>query len=159
MVGTPGADLEAELDMTREEVGAALSLDVSRPVLLVLQHPASTEAGLAASQMRETMEAVCSFGEQIVVIFPNADAGGRGMIDVIKNYEGLPNVRAHKSLPRSLYVGLLSVTTVMIGNSSSDANNCCKTFQYSRPATLAPNISTRVEVDASHPAYQKSPIL
>jgi UDP-hydrolysing UDP-N-acetyl-D-glucosamine 2-epimerase len=119
MVGTPGSDLQRELTMTREEVARALEVDVSGRVLVVLQHPVTSEAARAPQQMRETMEAATSFSEETVVIYPNADAGGRGMIKVIKEYEHLPFVRTFKSLPRSTYIGLLSVASVLIGNSSS----------------------------------------
>ena len=105
--------------MSPNEVAEDLGLDLSRQVLLVLQHPVTTESLEASKQMRETMDAVCTFEEETVVVYPNADAGGREMIEVIQDYEHLPFVHAFKSLPRRTYVGLLSVASVMIGNSSS----------------------------------------
>ncbi len=119
VVGTPGTNLKAELDMPREELAQTLGLDLSRRILLVLQHPVTTKVDAAPLHMRETMEAVVSLQEQTVVIYPNADAGGRGMIKVINGYRHLPHLRTFKSLPRRAYAGLLSVASVMIGNSSS----------------------------------------
>ena len=119
MVGTPGSDLRGELRMSGEELARLLGLNLSGRLLLVLQHPVSTEADEAAKQMYETMEAVSGLGEETVVIYPNSDAGGREMIKVIGEYEGLPLVHTFKSLPRQAYVGLLSVASIMIGNSSS----------------------------------------
>jgi len=123
MVGTPGSNLKAGPVMTNEEVGRALGLDLSGQVLVVLQHPVTTEADEAANQMRETMEAVCSFHTETVVIYPNSDAGGRQITQVIQTFEHLPFVHTFKSLPRPTYVGLLSVASVMVGNSSSALSN------------------------------------
>jgi UDP-N-acetylglucosamine 2-epimerase len=53
------------------------------------------------------------------VIYPNADAGGRAMIEVIKKYEGIRFIKAFRSLPRDKYLALMSAASVMVGNSSS----------------------------------------
>ena len=123
MVGTPGATIKVDPATTKETVGHEIGFDLSGRVFVVLQHPVTTQARHAARQMRETMEAVCSFREPTVVIYPNSDAGGRAMIDVIKEYEPLPFVSAFKSLPRPAYTSLLSVSDVLIGNSSSALSN------------------------------------
>ena len=137
MVGTPGSNLKGELRTGKEELAHQLRLNLPERLLLVLQHPVTTEVDGAAQQMRETMEAVSGLGEETVVIYPNSDAGGREMIKVIREYEALPFVHTFKSLPREAYVGLLSVTGIMLGNSSSaltDAPN------FGLPAV---NIGTR----------------
>ena len=123
MVGTPGANLKTDPATTKETVGTEIGTDLFGHVFVVLQHPVTTEADDAPRQMRETMEAVCSFEEPTVVIYPNSDAGGRAMIEVIKEYEELPFVSAFKSLPRPVYTSLLSVSDVMVGNSSSALSN------------------------------------
>jgi UDP-hydrolysing UDP-N-acetyl-D-glucosamine 2-epimerase len=123
MVGTPGATIRIDPSTTKETVAESIGVDLSGRVFVVLQHPVTTEAGDAPRQMRETMEAVCSFSQPTVVIYPNSDAGGRSMIEVIKQYEGLPFVSAFKSLPRPVYTSLLSVSDVLIGNSSSALSN------------------------------------
>jgi GDP/UDP-N,N'-diacetylbacillosamine 2-epimerase (hydrolysing) len=120
MVGTPGCDLLAELDISPGQVAEELSLDLEQPVIVVLQHPETAGAEQqAGSQMRETMESVSALGYRTILIYPNSDAGGRDMIKVIQEYESLSFLSVYKSLPRDLYVGLLSVASVMIGNSSS----------------------------------------
>ena len=54
-----------------------------------------------------------------IIIYPNADAGGRKMISTIKKYEGLPFIKTYKSLPHKDYLGLLKAAAVLVGNSSS----------------------------------------
>jgi UDP-N-acetylglucosamine 2-epimerase len=53
------------------------------------------------------------------VIYPNADAGGRGMIEMINEYKDLPFITIYKCLEHIDYLSLLKKTSVLIGNSSS----------------------------------------
>jgi UDP-hydrolysing UDP-N-acetyl-D-glucosamine 2-epimerase len=74
----------------------------------------------AGQQMETTLKAVAEFKHQTMVIYPNADAGGRRMIRVINEYEKkLPFFSSYKNLSREAYLGLMAVSSVMIGNSSS----------------------------------------
>jgi len=102
-----------------ERVLAELKLDDSKPILLVSQHPVTTEIEEADSQMRETMEAIKELGYQTVLIYPNSDAGGRKMRKVVKEYENLPFLHVFRNISRELYLGLMNVADVMVGNSSS----------------------------------------
>jgi UDP-N-acetylglucosamine 2-epimerase (non-hydrolysing)/GDP/UDP-N,N'-diacetylbacillosamine 2-epimerase (hydrolysing) len=120
VVGAPGLDLILnERILGSKKVAAKYGLEVSKPVLLVLQHSVVTEADQASDQIRETLEAVKELKHQAVLIYPNADAGGRRMIRVIKEYEKYPFVKTFKSVPHEEYLGLMRLASVMVGNSSS----------------------------------------
>jgi UDP-N-acetylglucosamine 2-epimerase (non-hydrolysing)/GDP/UDP-N,N'-diacetylbacillosamine 2-epimerase (hydrolysing) len=120
VVGAPGLDpIISEKVPDRKEIAAKYGLNLSKPVLLVLQHSVVTEAEDAANQIRETLEAVNELKQQTVLIYPNADAGGRRMIKTIKEYEKYPFVKAFKSVLHEDYLGLMKLASVMIGNSSS----------------------------------------
>lgn len=120
VVGSPALDaLLNEPSLGRAALADKYGLEVSGPLILVLQHPVTTEVDQASSQMRETLEAVVMLGYPAVVIYPNSDAGGRRMIEVIREHEGRPFIKAFKSLPRSDYLGMMKVASVMVGNSSS----------------------------------------
>lgn len=118
-VGAPQLDelLVGEL-APPEEVAARFELDLDRPVLLVLQHPVTEDYGEGATQMRETLEAVCELEQQTIVIFPNSDAGSDEIRHVIELYHR-PFMRVERNLPHRLYGGLLRVASAMVGNSSS----------------------------------------
>jgi GDP/UDP-N,N'-diacetylbacillosamine 2-epimerase (hydrolysing) len=120
MVGTPS--LVSLRDIGQEEVDrvlAGLGIRPGVPFILVLQHPVTYESGFAAQQMRETMEAVAGLGVQVVVIFPNSDAGGREMIEVIRSYVERGNIRMTENLPYRDFLALLSASSVLVGNSSA----------------------------------------
>ena len=89
------------------------------PLLLAVQHPLSTMPKEAKKGMRATMEAIDELGYQTILIYPNADPGGRAMIEVMKEFERRPNIKVYKSLPFEEYLGIMGMADVMIGNSSS----------------------------------------
>ena len=120
VVGSPALDIILnEPLLSPKTLGKKLGLDLSRPLILVVQHPVTTQVDEAPKQMRETLEAIVEIGYPTVVVYPNADAGGRRMIEVIKEYEKYPFIKTHKSLPRKEYLILMKVASVMVGNSSS----------------------------------------
>lgn len=120
VVGAPGLDqILNEPLLSREELERKYQIDFSKPVLLVVQHPVTLEMDSAPEQIRETLEAVVSLQIQAIVIYPNADAGGRGMIEMIKKYEHIPFIRTYKSLNHKEYLSLLKNVDVLMGNSSS----------------------------------------
>jgi UDP-N-acetylglucosamine 2-epimerase (non-hydrolysing)/GDP/UDP-N,N'-diacetylbacillosamine 2-epimerase (hydrolysing) len=120
VVGSPALDTILNRKFpSHDDVVKSFSLDPNKPVALVVQHPTSIAALDSNKEMRETMEALSDLKLQSVVIYPNADAGGRAMIEVIKKYEGLRFIKAFRSLPRDKYLALMSAASVMVGNSSS----------------------------------------
>ena len=124
-VGAPGLDdvVAGEYD-DPNETRAELGFDADRPLLLVVQHPVTTNPEQAGAQMRATLDAVSSFDAQIALVYPNADAGGKQMIEVIRehptrNDSGTGRFKAFENLPRRRYLGLLDAADAMVGNSSS----------------------------------------
>ena len=94
-------------------------LDPGRVYILVVQNPVTREADDAGRQMGKTLEAVRELGIQALVVYPNADAGGQEMIDVIRRYHGDPLIHAVQSLPHKDYLSLLKGAGALVGNSSS----------------------------------------
>ena len=120
VVGAPGLDLTLSTKLPKpRKLAEKYSLDLSRPIILVVQHSVVAEAENASSQIRETLNAVTELGYQTVLIYPNADAGGRRMIEVIKEYEKYPFIKTFKSIAHEEYLGLMKLASVMVGNSSS----------------------------------------
>lgn len=119
-VGAPQLDTLAETPMlNRGELSAHFDLDFEKPVIVVIQHPVLLEVENARAQMIETLEAVKTLAAQTVVIFPNNDAGGRRIIDVIREYENLSFLRTSRNLDRVVLVNLLRNASLLLGNSSA----------------------------------------
>ena len=120
MVGEPGLDVIRELDpVPAEEIARRLQLDLSRPVLLATLHPVTTEVHLARQQMTELLAALEELDIQTVFTYPNSDAGGREMAEVLESYRDRPFLRIVPDLGSRLYLSLLRVVSAMVGNSSS----------------------------------------
>ncbi len=102
----------------RDETAKRFGIDLSRPVVILLQHPVTEQYDAALDQMSETLEAVSALGQQTVVIFPNNDAGNMEMRRLIERYHA-PFMRIERNVSREAYAGLMSVASAMVGNSSS----------------------------------------
>lgn len=116
-VGAPGLDLlasEARGDLValRARLGLA-----EGPYLLVVQHPETVGVTDPAAQLDATIGAVAATGLPAVALFPNADAGGRAMIERL--HAAPRSVTVLPSLPRPDYVTLLAGAAALVGNSSS----------------------------------------
>jgi GDP/UDP-N,N'-diacetylbacillosamine 2-epimerase (hydrolysing) len=116
-VGAPGLDLlrdEASGDLARlrQEYG----LGEGR-YLVVIQHPETVGARDAAADLDATLEAVRLSGLRSVGLFPNADAGGRAMVERLADPP--PGMHVVPSLARRDYATLLAGAAALVGNSSS----------------------------------------
>jgi len=56
-----------------EEIAGLFQLDLSQPIILLVQHPVIEEYDSTVDQVQETLEAICALGHQTVAIFPNND--------------------------------------------------------------------------------------
>jgi UDP-hydrolysing UDP-N-acetyl-D-glucosamine 2-epimerase len=120
VVGAPGLDTILNEKMVEpEELAKKYEFDLSKPILLVVQHPVTTEVNDAPDHIHETLDAILELKYQTVLIYPNADAGGRKMIEVIKEYEQYPFIKTFKSIPYKEFLSLMKMASVMVGNSSS----------------------------------------
>lgn len=119
-VGAPGLDtiLNTEF-IPKEQLIEQYSLNASEPLILTIQHPVTTQPENAGSEMRTTLEALSELGMQSILVYPNSDAGGRSIIEVIKEYEHLPFLHTFKSLPHIEYLSMLNIADALVGNSSS----------------------------------------
>jgi len=120
VVGAPGLDLILNEKMPEpREIARKYGLDLSKLILLVVQHSVIIEADDAPNQIRETLEAIVELGYQTILVYPNADAGGRRMIEVIREYDKYPFIKTFRSVPHKEYLSFMKLASVMVGNSSS----------------------------------------
>lgn len=101
-----------------EEVTRAYCLRMNEPIVLFLHHPVTEEYDETVVQVREALEAICQLEYQTVSVFPNNDAGNEEIRRMIERYRR-PFMRVERNMPRRMYVGLMRIATVMLGNSSS----------------------------------------
>lgn len=121
VVGAPGLDYILNEKLIDPQIISEKynNLDLSKPIVLLVQHPTTLESKSAAQQARETLDALVELENQTIIIYSNADAGGRKIIEIIKNYENYHFIQTYKSIPSIEYLSLMNVASVMVGNSSS----------------------------------------
>ena len=125
-VGFPALDLIAEGNYAKpSEVYERFRLDPERPILIFTHHSVATEFDRAAEQVRPGLEAMEEVGAewecQILITYPNDDAGGRRIMAELSRLEAkhVPFIQVHQSLGRFFYHGILNVAAACVGNSSS----------------------------------------
>ncbi|MBF0385760.1 MAG: UDP-N-acetylglucosamine 2-epimerase (hydrolyzing) [Candidatus Omnitrophica bacterium] len=120
IIGAPGLETIVNQETTnKEKLAKKFKIDLNDPIILLIQHPVTTNTKEAANQIKETLEAVKKFECQTIIVYPNADSGGRSMIKVIDRYKSYKFIRAFKSIEHNDYLGLMSIASCMVGNSSS----------------------------------------
>ncbi len=116
VTGCPSIDVLMDTPyMPKEDLEKEFDVDFSKPLLLMIQHPVTTEAKSSIEQIRETIQAIKNKGVQTIVLLPNNDAGHAEIIDEIKNsgLKWLPSLSTIK------FVNLYRNVWGLIGNSSS----------------------------------------
>jgi UDP-hydrolysing UDP-N-acetyl-D-glucosamine 2-epimerase len=133
-VGFPAIDLIQDGNYANpNELADIYKLDLSRPVILFTQHSVTTEFHEAVSQIKPALFALKKLalaGAQVIITYPNNDAGGRKIIDTINDFSssefsGIQNIQIYSSLGRYNYHGILALASnpenkiCCVGNSSS----------------------------------------
>ena len=120
LVGAPSLDTILKSKITDSGGLKKYGIDCGKPYILVVQHPVLEEKDKAEMQIKITLEAVKEFKLSTIIIYPNADAGGRRMIKIIQRYcHNHDFMKCFASIPHEDYLGLLKISAVLIGNSSS----------------------------------------
>jgi len=129
-VGCPRIDLvldilkedENGLDASIFNLGVGSPIDLSKPFVIVSQHPVTTEYGEGERQIMATLSAVRKCGLPAIVLWPNADAGSEDIARGIRKWREhgtAENMHFFKNLPIDTYVRLMRRASCLIGNSSS----------------------------------------
>ena len=125
--GCPSSDIAKTLDRRLEPAvvnarGAGVEIDVSKPFLLVVFHPTTTEYGGERRQMEILMSALDQLKVQSLILWPNIDAGADHISKVIrlKRLETeIPWIRTLTNLTPDNYLKVLANAACGVGNSSS----------------------------------------
>ncbi|WP_395750837.1 UDP-N-acetylglucosamine 2-epimerase [Prosthecobacter sp.] len=126
-LGCPTSDvvLAASNDLPQDvlgRLGVGTSIDFSKPYLLVLFHPVTTDIGHQEEQMEAVLETVRRLNIQTVLLWPNIDAGSDLVSQAIRRFREFHHefpLHAYKNLPPDIYIPLLNHAACCIGNSSS----------------------------------------
>ena len=118
-------DLALPADIFTRNTGVGADLDVSKPYVMVLQHPVTTEYGEGLTQIEATLKALDRVGRQgmqVIWLWPNADAGSDDVAKGLRVFRENNNptyLHLYRNFSPEDYARLLNNAVCMIGNSSS----------------------------------------
>jgi UDP-hydrolysing UDP-N-acetyl-D-glucosamine 2-epimerase len=126
-VGCPSSDIAHNLNRTlSDEIintgGSGPTINFSKPFLLVIFHPTTTEYGDERRQMNEILTALNILKMQTVLLWPNIDAGADHISKAIRVFRDQTQqewLRTITNLSPENYLKVLSNASCAIGNSSS----------------------------------------
>lgn len=128
LTGCPAMDLLTDIDFRATDDlfhragGVGPSIDSSKPYLVVLQHPVTTEYGQAADQILATLTAITDLGMQTAWLWPNVDAGSDDISKQLRifreNHSSFP-IHFFKNFTPEDYARLIANCACLVGNSSS----------------------------------------
>lgn len=108
--------------LSLEELIASLSFEIITPTLLVTYHPATLDDEDVALRCRALLDALDEFPQcKVIITYPNNDAQGRVIIDLIEDYanRNKDRVMVKPSLGLLRYISALHYVDAVVGNSSS----------------------------------------
>jgi UDP-hydrolysing UDP-N-acetyl-D-glucosamine 2-epimerase len=119
-VGEPGLDQLLRTDfVSLQTLAAEFDLPANQEFLIATLHPVTDEADQAAEQMKTLLDSLQEVGLVTVVTYPNADAGGAAMREVLETARDNPILRIVPNLGSRRYLSLLRHAAALVGNSSS----------------------------------------
>ena len=94
---------------------------------LVINHPVTTEFDDSEKNITGLLGALKNFDNNILMLWPNIDAGSEKLIGEIKNFERekKASVGIFPNFPLPLFVNIMRHAKVIIGNSSSGIREAC----------------------------------
>jgi len=122
LVGGLGIDAIKQIEpLGRAELEASLDFTFGPRNLLVTFHPVTLEGQSSSQQMAELLMALDTQADtHIIFTMPNADTGGRELIELVEAYVATrPHTRAYTSLGQLRYLSCMRVVDAVVGNSSS----------------------------------------
>ena len=105
--------------LSKEELEEDLHIDFNKPVILFTQHPVASNWNDSRVQVRESLKALKETGHQVIITYPNSDAGGAEIIEEYNEWSFYDKFTFIENLGRIKYLSLMKYVNVVVGNSSS----------------------------------------
>jgi UDP-N-acetylglucosamine 2-epimerase (non-hydrolysing)/GDP/UDP-N,N'-diacetylbacillosamine 2-epimerase (hydrolysing) len=133
-VGCPSIDTIVQTPIIDQKIlEKKFNVDFSKPTILLIQHPVTTESSESKKQILNTINVIKDLDIQALVALPNNDAGSSDIIDEIKK----SGLSWYPSLSTEEFINVYRHIWAIVGNSSSGIH---ESSTFGIPAV---NIGTR----------------
>ena len=108
--------------------GVGHAIDVSRPFLMVIHHPVTTEPD-NRQHLETTLRVISDLDVQTIWFWPNPDAGTGEMSETLRHFRenhqaASAKMRFITNVPADQFIAMLKLTACVIGNSSAGIKEC-----------------------------------
>lgn len=122
--GAIGLDyLDENIFYKKNEVSAQLDFKLTEKLMVITYHPVTLQPGTLVDSYDEIFTALEQFNDYVFVFTcSNADYEGRLVFNLLKDYQarsGCDNVHVFTTLGYKLYMSLVKLSSLVLGNSSS----------------------------------------
>ena len=119
--GSPGIDDIFKKNITsRNQLEKKYSINFNDKIILLVQHPVTTQSGQRNRQIKATLDAIVKNRIHTMAIAPNSDAGNKEIFSTLNNYaKKYSFIKIYPTIPRRDYLGFLQNSSLLLGNSSS----------------------------------------
>lgn len=116
--GLPAIDvISKKLYTKKNDIYKKFNISPQRKTVTVLNHPTSSDLEGSTKQIKTILDVLSKFDVNKVVIYPDTDPGSKRIIKNIE--ESREDFKIFPSLHHYDYLGLLNISSCLIGNSSS----------------------------------------
>lgn len=116
VVGCPSIDVLVNTPtMDKAILEKKYDLDFSKPFVIMIQHPVTTEAKSSLDQIKETIDVIKRMDIQALALLPNNDAGHSKIIEEVKK----SGIKWYPSLSTLDFINIYRNAWALVGNSSS----------------------------------------
>lgn len=120
-VGDPGIEnIKLTKLLSKKEIFEDLGVEVDEDTLLVTYHPVTLEIDDLERQIDNLISALDNLNKRMVITYPNADNGGKLIIDKLEQFKQRnSNVYLYKNLGSLRFLSVMNLCGAIVGNSSS----------------------------------------
>jgi UDP-hydrolysing UDP-N-acetyl-D-glucosamine 2-epimerase len=133
--GCPSVDIAASvlknpgkpIDPFQKYGGVGETVDISNGYLVVMQHPVTTEYGMARKHVTETLYTINKLDLPTLWFWPNVDAGSDGTSEGIRAFREImqpQKIHFFKEIPPEDFLRLAYHSACIVGNSSVAIREC-----------------------------------
>lgn len=116
VVGCPSLDVLLNAPViSRETLEERFQVDFSKPTVILIQHPVTTESADSRQQIEATVAALLQVSVQTIAVLPNNDAGFSDIVSAVAH----SGMRSYPSLDVETFANLYRHVSAIVGNSSS----------------------------------------
>lgn len=109
---------------SREYLEKKFKIDLSKPLILLIQHSVTWQISESKNQIKQTLKALDKLKIQTIAIYPCSDPGYKDIITAYNDFKKKDFFQVYKNIEITEFYSLLKYSKLMLGNSSCGILEC-----------------------------------